>query len=102
VTPKVGVESLVLLSVDEVPESDVERRSTPVGADGAVVSTMRLGSEEDAADVPPVGCVSVAVIDQVPSASVPRLHPVAGITYEHVTFDDPAFVAVTVIVSPVV
>jgi hypothetical protein len=101
VTLKVGVESLVLSSVDEAPESDEERRSTPVGAAGAAVSTS-TDNADDADDVPPVGCVSVAVIDQVPSASVPRLHPVAGITYEHVTFDDPAFVAVTVIVSPVV
>ena len=44
----------------------------------------------------------MAVIDQVPSVNVPRSHPVAGMTYEHVTFVEPDLVAVTVIVLPVV
>ncbi len=42
----------------------------------------------------------MALIDQVPSASVPRSHPVAGMMYEQVTFVEPDFVAVTVIVLP--
>ena len=36
----VGVLSLVLLSMFDDPVSDDARRSTPVGADGAVVSTV--------------------------------------------------------------
>ena len=75
----VGVVSLVALSVLEEPESELVARSTPDGADGAVASTV-MDSALDAAEVPPVGCVSVAVIDHVPLASVPRLQPVAGIT----------------------
>lgn len=98
---KVGVVSLVLLSVVEDPVSDAVARSTDVGTDGADVSTT-IDNVDDADDAPPVGCVSVAEIVHVPSASVPRLHPVAGITYVHVTFAEPALVAVTVIVSPVV
>ena len=43
----------------------------------------------------------MAVIDHVPSDNVPRSQPDAGMTYEHVTFVEPDFVAVTVIVLPV-
>jgi hypothetical protein len=75
----VGVLSLVMLSVDDVPVSDVGMRSTPDGDDGAVPSIV-MGSAFDATDVPPVGCVWVAVIDHVPAASEPRSQPVAGIT----------------------
>jgi hypothetical protein len=77
VMPIVGALSLVTLSVDDEPVSDAVARSTADGADGAVVSTV-IDSALDAADVPPVGCVSVAVIDHVPLASVPRSQPVAG------------------------
>ena len=61
----VGVLSFVLLSVLEAPVSDACARSTPVGAEGAVVSTV-IDNAGDAADAPLVGFVSVAVIDHVP------------------------------------
>ena len=75
----VGVLSLVMLSLLLLPVSLATARSTPVGAVGAVASTV-IDSEPDAAEVPPVGFVSVAVIDQTPAARVPRSQPVAGIT----------------------
>jgi hypothetical protein len=95
----VGVLSLVLLSVFDDPVSDEAARSTEVGAVGRDVS-MVTERAMDADDAPLVGWESVAVMDQVPSARVPRSHPVAGMTYEHVTFVEPDFVAVTVIVLP--
>ncbi len=96
----VGVLSLVLLSVDDPPVSEAVTRSTADGAAGRDVSIV-IDSAVDADDAPLVGWESVAVIDQVPSAKVPRSHPEAGMTYEHVTFVEPDFVAVTVIVLPV-
>jgi hypothetical protein len=95
----VGVLSAVTLSVLLDPESDAVARPRPDGADGADESTL-MDSAVDTDEVPPVGCVSVAVMDHVPSARVPRSQPVAGITYVHVTLAEPDFVAVTVIVSP--
>jgi hypothetical protein len=96
----VGVVSLVLLSVDEVPVSEAVARSTAVGAVGCDVSTV-IDSAVDADDAPLVGWESVAVIDQVPSDNVPRSQPVAGMTYVHVTLVAPDRVAVTVMVLPV-
>jgi hypothetical protein len=96
----VGVVSLVLLSVFDAPVSEEANRSTPEGAVGRDVSTV-TDNVLDAADAPAVGCVSVALIDHVPSDNVPRSQPVAGMTYEHVTFVEPDFVAFTVIVLPV-
>lgn len=99
VAPIVGVLSAVLLSVDEVPLSEPAARSTAVGADGAVVSTT-IDRADPATDVPPVGWVSVAVIDHVPAASVPRVQLVAGTTYVQETLENPDLVAVTVMVFP--
>jgi hypothetical protein len=53
--PSVGVESLVTLSVDDVPVLDPDARSTAVGAAGAVVS-IAIERAVDVAEVPPVGC----------------------------------------------
>ena len=99
VAPRVGVVSLVLLSVFDDPVSEEAARSTADGAAGRDVSTV-IDCAVDTDDAPLVGWESVAVMDQVPSAKVPRSHPVAGMTYEHVTFVEPDFVAVTVIVLP--
>jgi hypothetical protein len=97
----VGVVSLVLLSVFDAPVSEEANRSTPVGAVGRDVSTV-TDNVFDAADAPAVGCVSVALIDHVPSDNVPRSQPVAGMTYEHDTFVAPDLDAVTVMVFPAV
>jgi hypothetical protein len=97
----VGVVSLVLLSVFDAPVSEEANRSTPEGAVGRDVSTV-TDNVLDAADAPAVGCVSVALIDHVPSDNVPRSQPVAGMTYEHVTFVAPDLDAVTVMVFPAV
>ena len=72
----VGVLSLVLLSVEDVPVSDDAARSTPVGADGAVVST-EMGSALDDVDVFPAGSVSVEETFHVPSVSVGSVQFVA-------------------------
>ena len=95
----VGVVSLVMLSVDNEPVSDEAARSTAAGAFGPEVST-EIDSTPEAADAPLVGLVSVAAIDHVPSASVPKEHPVSGTTYVQETFAEPDFEAVTVMVSP--
>ncbi len=50
----VGVLSLVLLSVDEVPVSEADMRSTEVGAVGRDVSTV-IDNAVDADDAPLVG-----------------------------------------------
>jgi hypothetical protein len=73
---KVGVVSLVLLSVFDAPVSDDAARSTPVGADGAVPSIV-MGSAVDGADVLPAGSVSVDEMFHVPSVSVGRAQFVA-------------------------
>ncbi len=62
----VGVSSLVMLSVNELPESDDVARSTAVGAAGAVLSTSTL-SAGPAGEVLPAGSVTFDVIDHVPS-----------------------------------
>ena len=95
----VGVLSFVLLSVLEAPVSDACARSTPVGAEGAVVSTV-IDNAVDAVDLLPAGSVSVALTFQVPSVKVGNVQFDAGNTYEHDTVVLP-FVAVKVMVSPV-
>ena len=54
VAPRVGVLSLVLLSVDELPVSEAVIRSTAVGAVGREVST-EMDRAVDADDAPLVG-----------------------------------------------
>jgi len=66
----VGVVSVVLLSVLELPVSDDAARSGAPGELGAVVSTVTLRDVE-AAEVIPLR-VWVAETAHVPSASVPR------------------------------
>ena len=75
----VGVLSFVLLSELLEPVSELLARSGTPGAVGALVS-IATDNAVDAADAPAVGWDSVAVIDHVPSESVPRLQPVAGST----------------------
>ena len=69
---------------------------------GRVVSIVMLIADE-AADTTPL-FVCVEVIDHVPSASVPKSQLVvpAAAVKVHVTFAEPAFVAVTVTVLPLV
>ena len=69
---------------------------------GRAESTVMLNAA-DAADTTPL-FVCVEVIDQVPSASVPKSQLVvpAAAVKVHVTFAEPAFVAVTVTVLPFV
>ena len=69
---------------------------------GRAESTVMLNAA-DAADTTPL-FVCVEVIDHVPSASVPKSQLVvpAAAVKVHVTFAEPAFVAVTVTVLPFV
>ena len=96
----VGVVSLVLLSESDAPESDDANRSTPVGADGGVVSIV---SDNDpvAGPVFPAASVTEADTVHVPSDNVGNEQLVAAPTvYVHVTVEVP-FVADTVTTSPV-
>jgi hypothetical protein len=96
----VGVVSLVLLSESDAPESDDANRSTPVGADGGVVSIV---SDNDpvAGLVFPAASVTEADTVHVPSDNVGNEQLVAAPTvYVHVTVEVP-FVADTVTSSPV-
>ncbi len=97
---KVGVASLVLLSVFDAPVSDDANRSTPVGADDGVVSIV---SGNDPVDGPVFPAASVTEADtvHVPSDNVGNEQLVATPTvYVHVTVEVP-FVADTVTSSPV-
>ena len=68
---------------------------------GRVVSIVMLIADE-AADVTPL-FVCVEVTDHVPSASVPKSQLDCAVAVNvHVTFAEPAFVAVTVTVAVVV
>ena len=68
---------------------------------GLVVSIVRLTAAEMAESTPPPVCFEV--IDQTPSASVPKLQLVCAVAVKvHVTFAEPAFVAVIVTVLPFV
>ena len=82
-----------------MPSAFVEENDDTVGR---AVSTVMLNAA-DAADTTPL-FVCVEVIDQVPSASVPKSQLVvpAAAVKVHVTFAEPAFVAVTVTVLPLV
>ena len=73
---KVGVVSLVLLSVEEFPVSDAVTRSTPLGAVGGVVSIV-IGNAVDDGETLPAGSVRVAEIFHVPSVSVGSVQSVA-------------------------
>jgi hypothetical protein len=95
----VGVVSFVLLSVSDDPVSDAANKSTPGGADGAVVSIV-IGNAVDEGEMLPAGSVSVDEMFQVPSVSVGSVQFVAEpITYAHDTVVVP-LVAEIVIVSP--
>ena len=59
---KVGVLSVVILSLFELPVSSEEERSGVDGADGAVQSTVRL-NPLDAEEVLPAASVTFAVIE---------------------------------------
>jgi hypothetical protein len=98
---KVGVVSLVLLSELDAPVSDAANKSRPVGADGAVPSTV-MGNAVDDGETLPAGSVNVDEMFHVPSVSVGSVQFVAEpITYVHDTVVVP-FVAEMVIVSPLV
>jgi hypothetical protein len=73
----VGVVSFVLLSESDVPESDDANRSTPVGADGGVVSIV-IGSADEEVEVLPAGSVNVDEMFHVPSVSVGSVQLVAA------------------------
>jgi hypothetical protein len=97
---KVGVVSLVLLSVSDDPVSDAANKSTPDGADGAAVSTEI--SRDCVVPVLPAASVTDAEIVHVPSDSAPRVQLVfAPTVYPHETVVTP-FDAFTVMTSPVV
>jgi hypothetical protein len=69
-----GVVSLVRLSVFDVPESEVARRSGALaGADGTVVSTTRLIAGLAAEELP-AASVTLDVTLHVPSLSIGRSH----------------------------
>jgi hypothetical protein len=94
----VGVESVVTLSVFELPESEEVAKSGAPGVLGALVSTVRL-IDELADETFPYASVNVAETLQVPSESVGRSHDDAGKTYVHVLVVPP-LVAEIVTVSP--
>jgi hypothetical protein len=73
-SPTAGVLSLVMLSVDEIPRSEVARRSgTFVAADGAVVSIVRF-SAGLGAETFPSASVIVDVTLHEPSPRLERSH----------------------------
>ena len=67
----VGVVSVVMSSLDDVPVSEAAARSGVDGTAGEVES-MIIEREVPAAEVLPAGSVSVALTDHVPSARVGR------------------------------
>jgi hypothetical protein len=68
---------------------------------GFVVSIVRLNALDAAESIPLLVCIEVT--DHTPSASVPRSQLVCAVAVKvHVTFAEPAFVAVTVTVLPLV
>jgi stage V sporulation protein SpoVS len=97
--PKVGVVSVVTLSVCDPPLSEVVAKSGATGFDGAVAS-MVIGNAVEEVEVLPAGSVNVDEMFHVPSVSVGRVQFVAEpITYVHDTVVVP-LVAEMVIVSP--
>ena len=97
-TDTVGVESEVMSSELDVPESDDAARSGAPGEAGPLPSTV-IDNVGPAVDWLPAGSRSVALTVQLPSVSAGRSHDVAGKTYEQLT-DVAPFEAVNVIVSP--
>jgi hypothetical protein len=75
----VGVVSLVLLSVSDEPVSDAANRSTPEGADGAVVSIV-IGNDPVAGPIFPIASVTEADNVHVPSDNVGNEQLVAAPT----------------------
>jgi hypothetical protein len=75
----VGVESLVLLSVFDAPESDDANRSTPDGADGGVVSIV-IGNDPVAWPLFPAASATEADNVHVPSDNVGNEQLVAAPT----------------------
>jgi hypothetical protein len=73
----VGVVSVVLLSVLELPVSDAASRSGSEGALGAVVSRV-IVMDVPALDWLPAGSVSRPVTFHVPGVSVGSVHDVAA------------------------
>jgi len=73
----VGVVSVVLLSVLELPVSDAASRSGSKGALGAVVSRV-IVMDVPALDWLPAGSVSRPVTFHVPGVSVGSVHDVAA------------------------
>jgi hypothetical protein len=68
---------------------------------GSVVSIVRLNALDAAESIPLLVCFEVT--DHTPSASVPRSQLVCAVAVKvHVTFAEPALVAVTVTVLPFV
>jgi hypothetical protein len=84
---KVGVVSLVFLSVFDAPESDDANRSTPVGADGGVVSSVTEFAVEEA---PGPDAPAEVVIDPLArvGATVPSLQPVTDTVKDETVPDD--------------
>jgi hypothetical protein len=83
----VGVVSLVLLSESDVPESDDANRSTPVGADGGVVSSVTELAVEGA---PGPDAPAEVVMDPLASvgATVPSLQLVTEMVKDEAVPDD--------------
>ena len=90
---------LISVPIPYVPFDFVEENEVTVGI---AVSTVMISAVVDAESIPEAVCF--AVTDQTPSANVPRSQPVvpAAAVNVQVTFADPAFVAVTVTVLPLV
>jgi hypothetical protein len=74
--PKVGVVSVVTLSVCDPPLSEVVAKSGATGFDGAVAS-MVIGNAVDDGEMLPAGSVSVDEMFHVPSVSVGSVQFVA-------------------------
>ena len=89
---------LTALPTPKVPFDCVVENEDTVGP---VVSTVTLTAAEMAESTPPPVCFEV--IDQTPSASVPKLQLVCAVAVKvQVTFTEPDFVAVIVTVLPFV
>ena len=89
---------LTALPTPKVPFDCVVENEDTVGP---VVSTVTLTAAEMAESTPPPVCFEV--IDQTPSASVPKLQLVCAVAVKvQVTFAEPDFVAVIVTVLPFV
>lgn len=98
---KLGVVSLVTLSVFDAPLSEPVKRSGADGADGADVS-IATGSAGPDVDVLPAGSATVADTFHSPSAIAGRsqLFTDGDFTYVHVRLVLPALLAVIVTVLP--